>query len=369
MDQQELLHGIALKQVPNVGDALAKTLISYCGSAQSVFKTSKNTLLKIPGLGTKSALSIRNFKGFDRVNKEIEWNKEQGIKSIFYLDKEYPYRLKDCSDSPLFIFSKGITDLNNERILSIVGTRMATPYGKEFCASLAEELAGSNTLIVSGLAYGIDAHAHKGALKNQLPTAAVLGHGLRYIAPPRHKDLAKEITDQYGCLITEHFSDEAPVPENFPKRNRIVAGMCDALLIVESGIKGGAMITAELAWGYNRELFALPGRITDTYSHGCNKLISNSRAMCVQSPSQLVQYLGWKQQEHENKSTTKTINLDKLSDAEKTIVKNLREGEKRIDDLHYNTGIALGNLSMVLLDLEFKGIVRSMPGKTYKLSS
>lgn len=365
MTKDEILYGVALKRVPSIGDQLAKNLISYCGSTEAVFKEKKSKLVKIPGLGKKNVESILQFKGFDEVNQELEWGEEKGVKTIFYMDKEYPYRLKDCMDSPLFLFVKGEADLNNKKIISVVGTRNATNYGKEFCYSLAKALSNTGCLVLSGLAFGIDAHAHKEALNNQLPTAAVLGHGLKTISPPRNRFLAKEIIDANGALITEHFSYEAPVPENFPKRNRIVAGMCDGLVIVESGARGGSMITAELAWGYNRELFALPGKISDTYSLGCNKLISSNRAMCIESADKLVEYLGWKIQN--TKTPVKMVVPIDLSELEKKVYNSMRAGEKRIDDLHFESGIPLTNLSLILLDLEFKGLVLSLPGKTYKL--
>jgi DNA processing protein len=365
MNRTEIIHGIALKRVPHIGDVLAKQLLSYCGSTSEVFKQKKNSLLKIPGLGQKSVESILAFKDFDTIENELVWAESKGIKPLFYLDPAYPFRLKDCEDSPFFIFVKGETDLNNTKVLSIVGTRNASPYGKEFCRDLALALKDTNCLLVSGLAYGIDTCVHKEALKNELPTAAVLAHGLKYISPNGNRNLAKEMLAHQGCLITEHFSDDPPQPENFPKRNRIVAGMCDGLIIVESGIRGGSMITAELAWGYNRELFALPGRINDPYSLGCNKLIHNTRAICIESPDKLVEYLGWKKNEKAD-SKPKLIPTD-LSESEKKIYAHLRNGEKQIDDLHFLTGIALSSLSMVLLDLEFKGLVHSLPGKKYKL--
>lgn len=364
MNRTEIIYGIALKRVPHIGDVLAKQLLSYCGSTIEIFKQKKSSLLKIPGLGKKSVESILSFKDFDLIEKELNFAESKGIEAVFYLDKKYPYRLKDCEDSPFFLFVKGSTDLNNTKILSIVGTRNASAYGKEFCKELALKLKDTNCLLVSGLAYGIDTCAHKEALKNNLPTAAVLAHGLKYISPQGNRNLAKEILDHSGALITEHFSDDPPQPENFPKRNRIVAGMCDGLIIVESGIRGGSMITAELAWGYNRELFALPGRITDPYSQGCNKLIHNTRAICIESPEKLIEYLGWKSKE---KTTKKTIPTD-LSDTEKKVYAHLRNGEKQIDDLHFLTGIALPSLSMILLDMEFKGVVNSLPGKKFKLT-
>ncbi|MCO6495104.1 MAG: DNA-processing protein DprA [Bacteroidetes bacterium] len=367
MNKQELMYGVALKNVPNIGDKSAKSLISYCGSAEAVFKTKKNTLLKIPDIGEKSADSVLGFKEFDKIVQEIEFAEAKGINIYFYFDKEYPQRLKECADSPLYLFVKGKTDLNNSKVLAVVGTRNATQYGKEFCYSLGKALNGTNCLIVSGLAFGIDTYAHKEALNNHLPTAAVFGHGLRTISPPRNRNLAKEILDEGGALITEHLSDEPPNPENFPKRNRIVAGMCDGLIIVESGIRGGSMITAELAWGYDREIFALPGRITDSHSLGCNRLISTNKAMGIENAEKLVEYLGWNQAQNPKKIPA--ITEQNLSENEKKVFNLMRSGEKHIDSLFAEAGMGLSELSMLLLDLEFKGIVVSLPGKVYKLRS
>jgi DNA processing protein len=365
--QENLFFGLSLKKTPGIGDTLAKTLISYCGSAEAVFKETKNNLQKIPGMGKKTVDSIKGFKDFGLIEDELKWVNDNGVRAIFYLDKEYPYRLKDCADAPICLFVKGGADLNNKKCISVVGTRLATHYGREFCYHLGKSLSNTGALIISGLAHGIDSFAHKEALQNVLPTAAVLGHGLKHMAPPRNKNLSERIVEANGALITEHFSDDAPAPENFPKRNRIVAGMCDALVIVESGIRGGAMITAELAWSYNRELFSLPGRVGDTFSQGCNHLIASNKAMCIESSDKLIDYLGWKNNDV-NKEKSVVIDLDSLSDLEKRVYNFMRSGEKKMDDMHYETGIPLGNLSMILLDLEFKGIVKALPGNMFKLS-
>lgn len=365
MTQEELMYGMALKNVPNIGDKSAKNLIAYCGSAEAVFKSKKSTLLKIPDIGIKSAESIAGYREFDKITQEIEFAQSKDINIYFYFDKEYPQRLKDCNDSPLFIFVKGNTNLNAQKVLAVVGTRNATQYGKDFCYSLGQALNGTGCLIVSGLAFGIDTHAHKEALKAHLPTVAVLGHGLKTISPPRNRNLAKEILDSEGALITEFLSEEPPNPENFPQRNRIVAGMCDGLIIVESGIRGGSMITAELAWGYDREIYALPGRINDVHSLGCNRLISTNKAMSIENAEKLVEYLGWNQQGQAKKLP---VNIEQnLSELERKIFNLMRSGEKHIDNLSAEAGMGLSYLSMLLLDLEFKGIIVSLPGKVYKL--
>lgn len=360
------LHAIALKSIYKIGDQLARNLISYFKNAELVFKASRTQLLKVQGMGENTADAILHFKDFDLIYQELEQYKKQNIEILLYSDETYPYRLRECSDAPLFLLKKGNADLNNLKSVAVVGTRNASPYGKEFCYKLAEALRECGALVISGLANGIDTHAHKAALKHQLPTVAVLAHGFKHLSPPGNKDLSEEICAQNGALITEHRAQVPPAPEQFPKRNRIVAGMCDALVIVESGVKGGAMITAEIAWSYNRELFALPGKISDYYSLGCNRLINNQRALCIESPQTLIEYLGWKS--HNPSSGSLEFNIQNLNPYQQNIFKLLRSGEKHIDTLHLESGIPLAELSHHLLEMEFSNIVRSLPGKIYKLA-
>lgn len=367
MENNELYYLLALKKVPNVGDKNAKELIAYCGSAEQIFKMTKQKLEKIPSIGPVVAQSIKQFKQFDLIENELDFVKKNNIQIIPYSSEKYPYRLKSCDDSPIFLFAKGITDLNNPKIISVVGTRNSSSYGREFCLELMSALKNTDALVVSGLAMGIDTSAHKEALNYGLPTAAVLAHGLHTIAPPSNYNLSQQIIEN-GTLLTEHFSIDHPLAENFPKRNRIVAGICDALVIVESGIKGGAMITADLAWSYDREVFALPGKITDTFSQGCIKLINNNRAICIQNATSLVKYLGW-ETEVNNATRIEIENKIPLSTDEKVIFKLLREKEKQIDDLHFESGMPLSMISMLLLNLEFKNLVVSKPGKIYKLKN
>jgi DNA processing protein len=291
---------------------------------------------------------------------------KNGIKSYFLLDKEYPERLKHCEDSPIIMYFKGNANLNKQKIISIVGTRNATQYGKEHCNELVKNLQinGHNPLIVSGLAYGIDICAHKAALKNNLSTIAVLGHGLRTLYPASHKKFAREIIDS-GGLLTE-FSGKAKLdPSNFVKRNRIIAGMADATIVVESGAKGGSLITADIANSYNRDVFAFPGRVNDKQSIGCNRLIKTNRAALIENINDLEYMLGW--EKHKKQAIQKQLFIE-LSADEQTVVDALKaEENSSIDIICLKTNFPMSKVSSILLKLEFSGLVKSFPGKIYKL--
>jgi DNA processing protein len=365
LSQQEILCGLALRTIPFVGSITAKHLISYCGSTEAIFKTPKAKLMSIPQIAERAIDQIVKFKNWEPAERELEICNQKGIQILFYWEQDFPYRLKDCPDSPLAVFLKGDIDFNTQRVVSIVGTRNSTFYGKEFCEKLIEALAPTGCLVVSGLAFGTDANAHKSALKHGLKTVGVLGHGLSTIAPQSHRYLAQEMLENGGGLLSEHYYDDQPQPENFPKRNRIVAGLSDALIIIESAKRGGALITAELAWGYNREILALPGRVNDTYSQGCNYLIESNKAVCITTPERVVEYLGWENKEL-NQTKAREIKIN-LSEQEQKVFNLFRNGEKELDALHHESGISLSTLSLILLDLEFKGILITLPGKKYRI--
>ena len=366
MTSNELTYAIALQMVPMVGPTLAKNLIAYCGSPEAVFKEKKNHLLKIPGIGNKTSESVISFKNFERVENEITFIRKHQIKPLFYLEEDYPQRLRDIEEAPLLLYYKGNTDLNKTKVLAFVGTRNATDYGKKMCRQLVEGLQEYEVLIVSGLALGIDHCAHKTALDLHLPTVGVLGHGLDTIYPPQHRLMAVKMIKN-GGLLTEYPSGTKPDKENFPARNRIVAGMVDGVVVVESAARGGALITAEIANSYNREIFAVPGRTTDEISAGCNKLIRFNKACMVESVNDLAYHLGWdfkKDQKNENK-----INFAELTDIEKNIVDIIRKEEKiNIDKLLNLMNINLPELSLILLDMEFRGFVKPLPGNFYKIA-
>ncbi len=363
--QNDLLYKIAITLIDGVGDIQAKKLIGACGSAEEVFRAKKAHLLKIDGVGIYTANAVLNQNVFYRAQQEIDYIEKNGIEALFYQDKKYPQRLKQCADSPVMLYFKGNADLNNNRIISLVGTRKATEYGKQFCAELMQQLVPFNPLIVSGMAYGIDICAHKESLKNQMSTVGVMAHGLDMVYPAQHKSTALKMMEQ-GGLITDFMSGTAPDRENFPKRNRIIAGMCDAVLVVEAGESGGALITADIANSYSRDVFALPGRVGDPYSAGCNKLIKINKAALLESYADLVYLLGW--QHEEVKAARQAKLFVDLSDEEQRLVDYLKEkGNTPIDELCYATKLPMSKVSGLLLNLEFNAVVRSLPGKRYQL--
>jgi DNA processing protein len=325
-------------------------------------------LERIPGIGKERASMIQQKNIFERAEKEVRFIEKNGIRALYFLDKEYPSRLKQCEDSPLMVFYKGHGDLNAEKMIAIVGTRHVTPYGKETTEKLIMELAAYNVTIISGLAFGVDVHAHKQALKQNLPTLGVLAHGLDRIYPAEHKITADKMIHQ-GGLLSEYPSSTKPDRNNFPARNRIVAGLSDAVIIIESAEKGGALITAELANDYNREVFALPGRINDHFSKGCHRLIMQNKAHLFENAGHVAEIMGW---DDVVKKTEKYIQgnlFHNLNEEELKVVQVLElNGLTAIDYLSLNTQIPIGRLSSLLLSLEFKGMLRSLPGKCYELS-
>ncbi len=368
MQNDDLKYKIALSLIPKVGHVTAKKLVSYVGSFEGVFKESKKNLLKIPGIGKILANLIIDSNVIPIAEEEIEFIQKKKVVPVFYLDKTYPERLKHCDDAPILLYTFGNTDLNLRKILSVVGTRKATIEGKTFCENLITDLAdrGHNPTIVSGLAYGIDAVAHNSALKNNLPTIAVLGHGLDIIYPASHKKLAKEVIKN-GMLMTDFPSKSIRDKNNFIKRNRIIAGLSDATIVVESAEKGGALITADIANSYNRDVFAVPGRITDMYSKGCNNLIKTNKASMLTKVEDLEYILGWEPNDKKNNIVQKELFIE-LSKDEKRLVDILKEqDELPIDSICIKADMPTSKVSPILLNLEFMGIVKTLPGKLYKL--
>ena len=274
---ENLQYKVALSMIFGIGNMNAKKLIAYIGSVEGIFKEKKQNLEKVPGIGTKLSKEIINSDALNKAEEEIKFTEKNKIEVLFFNDKDYPERLKHCEDSPIIIYQKGKYDLNKEKILSIVGTRNATITGKENCNKLISSLSesGHKPLIISGLAYGVDICAHKAAIKNNLDTVAVLGHGFSTLYPAAHRKYAKEIIEN-GTLLTEFPHNSKLEPSNFVKRNRIIAGISDATIVIESAKKGGSLITAQLANSYSRDVFAYPGRLNDKYSEGCNFLIKTN---------------------------------------------------------------------------------------------
>jgi DNA processing protein len=363
----DLLYQLALTQVPHIGCVHAKQLIQHFNAAEAIFKASIAQLEKIEGIGSVRARQIKSFTDFARLEKEIAFIEKYNIQPLFLNQPEYPQRLLHCYDSPTLLFYRGNANLNASRTVAIIGTRINSAYGKQLTENLVQTLAQYNALVVSGLAFGIDAIAHQAALHFNLPTVGVLAHGLDSLYPSEHTSLAKEMIQQGGGLITEFCSDITAEKHHFPIRNRIVAGMCDAVVVIETGIKGGSMITAALANGYNRDVFAFPGRVTDAKSAGCNALIKNNNAILLTDPQEMAEILGWRQPERKNFQPQKDLFVH-LNAEEKTLVDLLSEKEPlHFDELNIRCGLSTSTLAKAVLNLELQNIVQALPGKMYQL--
>jgi DNA processing protein len=362
---KDLLHQIALTLVPNIGDVRAKALLETFGDAESIFKTSKKNLENIEGIGSIAANSIKHFADFKICEDEIKFIEKSKITPLFITDKNYPQRLLNCYDSPTLLYYKGNANLNTTKIISIVGTRSNSDYGKNVCDKIIEDLAEQNVLIISGLAFGIDTIAHKASLKNNLKTVGVMAHGLDKVYPAQNKTLAVDMLSQ-GGILTDFMSGTNPDRQNFPLRNRIVAGICDALLVIESSAKGGSLITAELANSYNKDVFAIPGRVNDSRSEGCNYLIKNNKALLITSADDLLHIMNWKEAPKKVKQQRELF--IELTPDEKIITDILKERENiQIDELYFKSGLSSSAVAQALLMLEMQGVVASLPGKVFKL--
>lgn len=366
MNHPDLIYQIGVTLLPGIGDILGKKLIAYCGGVEAVFKQNRKALEKVPNIGGKLVNAILNQNVLTRAEEEIKFIEGQNITPLFYLEKNYPVRLKNCIDSPILLYYKGNTNLNVPKVISVVGTRKASLYGKEICEKLVEGLAGHDALIISGLAYGIDTCAHKSALDKRLKTVAVLGHGLDRIYPYLNKPLSEKIKDQ-GGLITEFMSQSLPDRENFPKRNRIIAGMADATIVVEAAKRGGALITAEIASSYNRDVFSVPGRIGDTYSEGCNFLIKTNKAALIQNAKDVGYILGWDIENRKSPKKQRQLFVELSLDEEKIVEVMQKKETTGIDAICAETKLPISKIAAALLNLEFQGLVRALPGKVYKL--
>ncbi|WP_343524230.1 DNA-processing protein DprA [Pedobacter sp.] len=360
------LHKIALTFIKSIGPVTAKNLLAYCGSAENIFSADKKQLLQIPGVGEKTIEAIRGSDALLRARQELDFVEKHGIEVLFFSDEKYPKRLKNCIDSPVLLYAKGTVDFNHPRIISIVGTRNATNYGKNLCKELCEVLAPYNVLIVSGLAYGIDVTTHKECLVNHIPTVGVLGHGLDRMYPKIHKTVAQKMVLN-GGLLTEFPILTNPDRTNFPQRNRIIAGIADATIVVEASIKGGALITAEIANSYHKDVYAFPGRTNDVFSEGCNFLIKTNRAGLIHNAHDLIYYLGWDDELKEKKKETQTVLQLSLTPNEQRVVDALQNGQLSIDELCIQLNMQQSKLAIVVLTLEMQGIIVSLPGKIYKL--
>ena len=370
MNSDEHICSIALTLCPGIGHIGAKRLVEGMGSAAEVFRNRKNLPEILPGINPHTVAALDCPAAFLRAEQEMEFVEKNRISCLTLKEEAYPSRLRECDDAPLVLFFKGNTDFNRLRVINMVGTRRATDYGKQFCSDFLHELAAlcPDVLVVSGLAYGIDIHAHRAALANQLSTVAVLAHGLDRIYPYVHRKTAIDmLTD--GGLLTEFLTETNPDRFNFVSRNRIVAGMCDATVVVESAEKGGSLITADLAVDYHRDCFALPGRVSDASSIGCNQLIRDTKAALVQSAEEFVRAMGW----------MPVAKVEKPEGIQRDLFPELSEEEERVvrvltcqGDLHSNalvveTDLPVNRMSSLLFELEMKGVVKALVGGVYHL--
>ena len=360
------LEKLALNFIPNIGAVTVKNLVSYCGGLKNVFTAKKSKLKSIPGVGEVRANDIVNGMQKALKSAEQELKKLEGtdIKVVFYLDDDYPVKLKPYADAPLALYTRGQMELNTSRFVAIVGTRKITPYGIIECEKLIEGLKAYDCTIISGLAYGVDTIAHRKSVELGIPTIGVLGNGINRIYPATNKSLSTKMQAK-GGLISEYPLDAKPDRENFPKRNRVIAGMSEVVVIIESAKKGGSIITAEYANDYNKDVFAIPGRVGDQMSEGCNNLIKHHKAHLCTSAEDIAEIMRW------DKATT-GVQMElvmELEEDEISLMKFIKEEPKiGLDSLHYKTKIPLALLTTTLLNLEFKGLVKPLPGKKYILS-
>jgi DNA processing protein len=365
MNQPELFNTLALMRVEGVGDIMAKKLINHLGSAEAVLKAKKQQLVSIEGVGEVLYRNLQNQAVYKLAENELNFISSNNIQPLFYRDENYPERLKHCVDGPVLLFGSGNMDFTGRKTLSIVGTRQMTAYGADFCRKLLEDLVPLNPIIVSGFAYGVDIHAHLLAMELGLQTIGVVAHGLNQVYPKPHKKYVARM-EQNGGFLTEFWSTSKPDRENFVKRNRIVAGISEATIIIESAEKGGSLITANVANDYNRDVFALPGRITDKYSMGCNDLIKTQRANLLTGAADLIYMLNWELEEKKLPPVQKQLFVTLEPDEQKVYDYLLKNGKELLDIIALHCDMPVFRLSSMLLNMELKGVIRPLPGKLFE---
>lgn len=360
-----LFYTLALLKIEGVGDIVAKKLIHHCGSAEQVFKAQKQQLLAIDGVGEMVFRKLQDKTVFRLAEAEINFIEKARIQHCLYTDAHYPERLKHCIDSPTVLFQSGNIALQNRKIIAVVGTRQVTSYGVDFTRKLIEDLAPMDPVIVSGFAYGVDIVAHQTAIDCGLQTIGVLAHGLNQTYPKIHKKYIAKM-EENGGFLTEFWSSSCPDRENFIKRNRIVAGIAEATVVVESAEKGGSLITANLANDYNRDVFAVPGRSSDKYSQGCNNLIKTQRAHLLTSAADIVYLLNWEVEEVNNKAIQKQLFVTLDSDEQKIYDFLQTKGKELLDSIALECELPIFKVSSLLLTMELKGVIRPLPGKLFE---
>lgn len=362
----DLQYLLALQHIPNLGDASAKKLIRHAGSAEAVFREKEATLVKIEGIGRLKVEGLHDAVHLREAEKELKFIEENRIKCLAYTDDDYPERLKHCFDGPILLFQRGNIDLRNKRIVSVIGTRNATNQGIVFCEQFIHDLAPLNPIIVSGFAYGIDITAQRAAFNNSLQTIGCLAHGLNQIYPKVHSRYVHSV-EENGGFFTDFWSTDAFDRNNFLKRNRIIAGMSEATVVIESAEKGGSLVTADIANSYNREVFAVPGRPGDSQSVGCNSLIKSQQAHVLTSAADLIYILNW-QLEKKNKPVQKQLFIDLDEEEEKLFNFLQQNGKEQLDLIALNCSIPTFKAATLLLNLELKGVVRPLPGKLFEVT-
>jgi DNA processing protein len=362
----KLNYQIALNQLKGIGPIKARFLLSKIENIESLFHDSFASLAIQTGIPVSFLKQMNREKALDEAQKHFSYIEKQEIRTHFYLESSYPQRLKQCADAPLLLFSKGSMPSNSERVVAIVGTRKATEYGKSVCEEMIKGFVGKNMVVVSGLAYGIDICIHQLCLKYNIPTIGVLGHGLDRMYPIEHTSTANKMLKN-GGLLTEFLPGTRPDRENFPMRNRIVAGMSDATIVIESKESGGSLITAELANDYSRDVFAVPGNVGQVYSKGCNLLISKQKAHLITGSTDFLKWMQW--EEEKKIQPIQTVLFTDFTEEEVSIISILQvEGELSVDSLAIKAKTPVSKVSVILFNLEMSGAVKMLPGKKYRLS-
>ncbi|MGH1387421.1 DNA-processing protein DprA [Kordia sp.] len=363
--EEELIYALALQKTAKIGDVIAKRLIKHCGSAEAVLNEKKENLLKIDGVGTYVLADLQNTKHIKAAENELKFIQKEKIQTHYFLEESYPTRLQHCVDSPIVLFQKGNANLNASKMISVIGTRKATTYGKQFCEELIENLSPLQPTIVSGFAYGIDIVAQRAAVKNYIPTIGCLAHGLNQIYPKEHQRYMKSV-EKNGAFVTDFWSTSKPDRENFLKRNRLIAGMTQATIVIESAEKGGSLVTAHIANSYNRDVFAVPGRVGDSQSIGCNNLIKQQRAHILTSAADIVYLLGWELEAAPFQPVQKQLFVD-VSPEEAIIHSYLQEkGQTVLDSIALECKFPIHKIAPILLQMEMKGLVKPLPGKLFE---
>lgn len=365
MNDQDLFYLLALLKVDGVGDIVGKKLLHSFGNAEAIFKANNTQLAAVDGIGSVLLKNLKDKTIFEKAQRELEFIKKNNIQISYFQDASYPDRLKHCFDAPILIFTAGNIDFKNKKLISIVGTRQITSYGIDFCKKLIEDLAPLDPVIVSGFAYGVDIVAHQAAMDFNLQTIGVLAHGLNQIYPRTHKKYMAKM-EENGGFITEFWSDSNPDKEKFVRRNRIVAGMTEATIVIESADKGGSLITANMANEYNRDVFAVPGRVTDKYSQGCNNLIKTQKANVLTDAADLIYMLNWDIKE-KPKNIQKQLFIDLEPDEQKIYNFLLKNGKELLDIIAVQCDFPIFKMSGILINMELKGVIRPLPGKLFEV--